>query len=223
MTFMDALLKHNRPIWDACIATPFLSELADGSLPPAHFAGYMLQDAIYLNHYARSVGIAIACAQHFDELRLFGELLRAVTDEEMIARFAVLENYGILPKDLPHAEPLPACQAYLDFLDAACASNDHCTLLIALLPCMLSYSHIFQHLAAMPQSQNSRYWPFIRDYAASSFAADCARWTTFADVLCTPLSPAHKKMLAARFTKASQLELDFWRMADHPLGGVHHA
>ena len=80
MTFMDALLKHNRPIWDACIATPFLSELADGSLPPAHFAGYMLQDAIYLNHYARSVGIAIACAQHFDELRLFGELLRAVTD-----------------------------------------------------------------------------------------------------------------------------------------------
>lgn len=222
MSFMNTLIVCNRPAWDACTATHFLVKLTDGSLPPAHFAGYMLQDAIYLSHYARSVGVAIAHSEHFDELRLFGELLRAVTDEEMITRFAVLKDYGIQREDISHIEPLPACRDYLDFLDTVCASNDRCTILIALLPCMFSYSHIFRHLADQPQSRHSRYWSFIRDYAAPNFAADCARWAAFADRRCTPLTSTRKEELAALFSRASQLELSFWRMADHPLGGVAH-
>lgn len=222
MSLMKNLLQHNQPIWDACIATPFLRKLAGGDLPPAHFAGYMLQDAIYLTHYARSVGSAVACANELAEMQLFSELLRAVTSDELRVRFAVLNDYGLSAADIAKAAPLPACKAYLDFLDQACAMRDQRVLLMALLPCMLSYSYIFRKLASDPTSRASTYWPFIRDYADTTFADDCARWQTFADQRCQNLPLREQQRLAARFTRASQLELRFWLMADHPLGGSRH-
>jgi len=41
--------------YDAIIVHPFITRLADGSLPQESFAFYVLQDALYLQDYARAL------------------------------------------------------------------------------------------------------------------------------------------------------------------------
>ena len=86
-------------------------------------------------------------------------------------------------------------------------------ILMAVLPCMLSYSYIFRKLAAVPTSRQSRYWDFIKDYADEQYAESCKEWSAFAEHKCAGLSVANKKYLADIFEKASLLELAFWKMA----------
>ena len=86
-------------------------------------------------------------------------------------------------------------------------------ILMAVLPCMLSYSYIFRKLASVPTSRESRYWDFIKDYADEQYAESCKEWSAFAGYKCAGLSEANKKYLADIFEKASLLELAFWKMA----------
>ena len=67
MTFMEKVLKKNTPIWNECAATPFVRELRAGTLPMEKFKLYIIQDSIYLKHYARVYG---------DPALLFGPWLR---------------------------------------------------------------------------------------------------------------------------------------------------
>lgn len=59
MTFMETVLKQNYPIWDKCTNTLFVQNLKSGTLPIMHFREYMIQDTIYLKHYAHVYGKAI--------------------------------------------------------------------------------------------------------------------------------------------------------------------
>lgn len=75
------------------------------------------------------------------------------------------------------------------------------------------YSYIFRKLAAEPESRQSRYWDFIRDYADEKYADSCREWCAFADQKCNEIPEMKQKNLADIFEKASLLELDFWMMA----------
>lgn len=46
MSFMESVLKQNKPIWDKCMATPFVQDMKDGKLPIEDFKEYMVQDSI---------------------------------------------------------------------------------------------------------------------------------------------------------------------------------
>lgn len=53
MSFMKTVVENNLPIWNNCMDTPFIQELWTGKLPENKFKEYMIQDSIYLKHYAR--------------------------------------------------------------------------------------------------------------------------------------------------------------------------
>lgn len=86
-------------------------------------------------------------------------------------------------------------------------------MLMAVLPCMLSYSYIFQKLAADPATVQSVYWDFIQDYADGLYADSCKAWCAFADEKCGGLSAGEREPLIRVFERASLLELAFWNMA----------
>ena len=54
------LWQTNAPTAQACIEHPFVTGLADGSLPPQRFARYMEQDAYFLDAFARAYAMALA-------------------------------------------------------------------------------------------------------------------------------------------------------------------
>ena len=114
--------------------------------------------------------------------------------------------------DIEQIMPLPENQAYIDFLLETAEDGDGKKMLMAVLPCMMSYSYIFRGLASRPESRNSVYWDFIEDYADDFYAKECREWSDFADRKCMDSSEAEKVKLGSIFEKVSFLELEFWKM-----------
>lgn len=115
--------------------------------------------------------------------------------------------------DIELIAPLPENKNYIDFLFEIAERGNGCEILMAVLPCMLSYSYIFRKLAEEPESRRSRYWDFIQDYADDRYADNCKKWCAFAEKKCGSLSEAERKKLEGIFERAGHLELDFWNMA----------
>ena len=213
MAFMKDILTRNIPIWEECAATPFVQEVQTGKLPLEKFKRYMIQDIIYLKNYARIYGKAIFHADTLREIQLYYSMLNFVNDTESEVRLDYLKQFCMTDNDIELIAPLPENQNYIDFMFEIASHGKNEEILMAVLPCMLSYSYIFRKLAAVPTSRQSRYWDFIKDYADEQYAESCKEWSAFAEHKCAGLSVANKKYLADIFEKASLLELAFWKMA----------
>ena len=213
MSFMEGILRQNMPVWDKCIATMFVQDMKDGTLPIEDFKEYMIQDSIYLKNYARVYGKAIYHAETLREIQLYYSILNFVTDTESVVRLNYLRQFGMKDDDIEFIDPLPENQNYIDFLFDTAERGNGCEILMAVLPCMLSYSYIFRKLADEPESRKSKYWDFIQDYADDRYAESCKEWCDFADKKCGSLSEVDQKKLGSIFEKVGYLELEFWNMA----------
>ena len=190
-----------------------MQEVQTGKLPLEKFKRYMIQDSIYLKNYARIYGKAIFHADTLREIQLYYSMLNFVNDTESEVRLDYLKQFCMTDNDIELIAPLPENQNYIDFMFEIASHGKNEEILMAVLPCMLSYSYIFRKLAAVPTSRESRYWDFIKDYADEQYAESCKEWSAFAEYKCAGLSEANKKYLADIFEKASLLELAFWKMA----------
>lgn len=212
MSFMQEIMKRNIPIWDDCADTLFVRELQSGKLPFEKFKQYMIQDSIYLKNYARIYGKAIYHSTTLKDIQVYYSVLNFVTDTESAVRLNYLKQFGTTDDDIEFIEPLPENQEYIDFMLEVAEQGNICEILMAVLPCMLSYSYIFRKVAAAPESRQSRYWDFIQDYADDKYFKDCKAWCEFADTKCDHLPEETQKRLSEIFEKASVLELHFWNM-----------
>ena len=158
MAFMKDILTHNIPIWEECAATPFVQEVQTGKLPLEKFKRYMIQDSIYLKNYARIYGKAIFHAATLREIQLYYSMLNFVNDTESEVRLDYLKQFCITDDDIELIAPLPENQNYIDFMFEIASHGKNEEILMAVLPCMLSYSYIFRKLASVPTSRESRYW-----------------------------------------------------------------
>lgn len=213
MSFMKETVNSSMPIWNECIQTPFVQELKNGTLSFDKFKGYMIQDSIYLKHYARIYGKAIYLSTNLRDIQLYYSILSFVTDTESAVRLGHLKQFDLTDDDIELIAPLSECQNYIDFMLAVAERGNINEILMCVLPCMLSYSYIFRGIAADPVTKGSRYLDFIQDYADEKYHKDCLSWTDFADEKCALASSAEKENLKSIFEKASLFELDFWKMA----------
>ncbi len=211
MSFLQEVLNHNIPIWDECANTPFVRELQCGTLPFEKFKQYIIQDSIYLKHYARVYGKAIYHSEKLRDIQIYYNCLSFVTDTESAVRLNYLKHFGMTDDDIEFIKPLPENKNYIDFLFEIAERGNIPEILMAVLPCMMSYSYIFRKIA--PNSAKSPYNDFICDYADEKYSESCKEWSQFADEKCRNLSNHEKEHLYSIFEKASFLELDFWKMA----------
>ena len=213
MSFMKETISKSLRIWDECVKSDFISELTRGTLPIEKFKSYMVQDSIYLKHYARVYGKAIFHSTNLRDIQIYYSILSFVTDTESAVRINYLSSFGITDDDIEFIQPLRENQNYIDFLLEIAEGGNICEILMAVLPCMMSYSYIFRKIVDESYSFKSQYLDFIQDYADNQYYEDCISWGKFADRKCENLTDEEKKHLSKIFEKASVLELDFWKMA----------
>lgn len=211
MSFMQEVLKQNKVIWDECSSTPFVQELQSGVLPIEKFKSYMIQDSIYLKYYARIYGKAIYHSEKLRDIQVYYSILNFVTDTESAVRLNYLKQFDLTDDDIEFIELLPENKRYVDFMLGIAERGNIPEILMAVLPCMLSYSYIFRKIA--PNSMRSKYYDFISDYAEEEYARSCKQWCDFADEKCNGLNEQEQSNLFNIFQTASYLELDFWKMA----------
>lgn len=213
MSFMRKTVNRSLPIWDACLETPFIRELRLGTLPEEKFLGYMVQDSIYLKHYARVYGRAIYSSTVLKDIQVFYSILSFLTESESAVRLRYLKEAGLTDDDIEGYPPLPENRNYIAFMLDIAERGNVAEILMAVLPCMFSYSYIFRKLAEDETAAGSLYWDFIADYGEEAYYEDCIGWCEFADSKCGGLPAGKQAELQKIFERASLLELDFWNMA----------
>jgi thiaminase/transcriptional activator TenA len=189
------------------LAHPFIRGIADGTLDPRLFAGYVGQDAFFLEAFARAYALALAASPDTDTVLAFADLIGGVRDE-LTLHSGYAELWGFEPWA---AEPAPATLAYTDFLLATAATRALGPICAAMTPCMRLYAYLGESLAAEgPQAtaEANPYRSWTTAYADPEFAA-------FGDRLERLLDRHASDEAAARsvYRRAMHLELAFFDAA----------
>lgn len=212
MTFMEETIARSLPIWRQCADTPFVRGLHDGSLPESWLRHYLVQDSLYLTEYARLFGCAIYHAETLADIQALYPMLSFVSSIESAAREKALSAFGLTAEDAEAAALACVTRQYNAFLRGAAESRNLPVMLMAALPCTLSYSWIFRPMReSLPERPACR--DFILDYADEAYAESCESICTFAERKCAPLPCSERAALQDIFDEASWFELSFWQMA----------
>ncbi|MGY1732738.1 TenA family protein [Geodermatophilus sp. SYSU D01045] len=187
---------------------PFVTGIADGTLPRERFAGYVAQDAFFLEAFARAYALGVAHSRDRATLGSFADLLAGVR-EELRLHDGYAARWGI---DLAAVEPAPATLAYTEFLLATAALGDVGEVCAAMTPCMRLYAHLGRTLVP---GATGPYREWVDTYADPGFEELAATLEALLDRLAAD-TPAVRRA----YRRAMELELGFFDAAWRTGGSV---
>ena len=196
------------PIREAIETMPFITALADGSLPWPNFRFYLAQDARYLREYARCLARVGALAPEQDAQEFFAHSSATALEAEMLLHGTLLTAHG---ESLDDVEVSPVTVAYLDHLHRCCATGGYPEAIAAVLPCFWLYQHIGERLAELRSAATDHpYAAWIQTYADPAFAEATAAAIGFADRAARAASPTERAAMGEAFVRSSRYEWMFF-------------
>ncbi|WP_428929015.1 TenA family protein [Marinibacterium sp. SX1] len=208
------------PAWGAYTRHAFVRGLGDGSLPRAAFLHYLVQDYLFLVHFARAWALGVTKADTIDEMRACAATTRALIDDEMRLHVGICAEAGITEAQLATAEEHVGNLAYTRYVLDAGHAGDFADLLAALAPCVMGYGEIGARLAA--EAGDTPYRAWIDTYAGADYQAVCGEVAGLIDgavarrLGADPVDHPRWPGLCRRFTTATRLEVGFWDMGLAP-------
>ena len=155
-----------RPTFERILEHPFITGLADGSLPADAFVRYLVQDSFYLEEYARCWALLGARSPEIDDLVAFtGKIASSLAAEQEMQR-ELLAAFGHSQPELrAQAEPTPTCVGFTSFIKDACGNRVFHEGFVAVLECPWAYWELGKKLA-QKGSPDRRYQKWIDGYAS---------------------------------------------------------
>jgi thiaminase/transcriptional activator TenA len=205
--------------WEAYTAHAFVRGLADGGLPEACFRHYLIQDYLFLIHFARAYGLAAFKADSLEDIRAAAAGLTAMVDQEMKLHVAYCAEWGLGEAEMAAAPEADATIAYTRYVLERGLAGDLLDLQVALAPCIVGYAEIGRALADDPATviDGNPYRAWIEMYAAADYQTVAADHVAHLDRLMTRRGgPGRLEALVTTFRQATRLEAAFWEMGLHP-------
>jgi thiaminase/transcriptional activator TenA len=201
MTLSARLWAENADLAQTALTDPFVAGLGDGSLPHEIFAGYVAQDAFFLESFARAYALALARSSDTATLLALADLIAGVR-EELGLHASYAARWGI---DMACVEPSSATLAYTDFLLATAATGTVGMVFAAMTPCMRLYAWLG---AALEADAAGPYAEWVRAYADPGFEALACRLERLLDE-----QADDRPAVAAAYRRAMHLEVAFFDAA----------
>ncbi|MDO3403629.1 TenA family protein [Mycolicibacterium neoaurum] len=201
MSLSAQLWAANADIVAEVLDNPFVRGIGDGSLDKACFAGYVAQDAYFLESFARAYALALVRSPDTESLLTFADLLAGVR-EELRLHASYAARWDI---DMAAVQPAAATLAYTEFLLATAATGEIGVICAAMTPCMRLYAHVGPALDA---DSAGPYAEWVKTYADPEF-------DTVAALLERLLDQHGADVPAVReaYRRAMRLELQFFSAA----------
>jgi thiaminase (transcriptional activator TenA) len=210
-SFAAELWRGTAGIYTAILEHPFVTGLADGSLPQESFAFYVIQDALYLREYARALAVVASRAPDQGETEMFARHAAGVVAIEMSLHASLLADLDIDPAAARAAEPAPTTLAYTSYLIAAAAGGSYGEGVGAVLPCYWIYWEVGKYLLRLG-SPDPRYQRWIDTYAGEEFGEEVREVIAATDRLGLQIAAAERERVHRRFRTTSRYEWMFWDM-----------
>jgi thiaminase/transcriptional activator TenA len=207
------LRERGRPAWAAAISHPMVRQIGAGTLPHEVFRRYFAQNILYLEDYARSIGLIIGKAPDRDAVDLLSRFLRQIVSVEIPSNIAFLDRVGGSSAALaPMTTMLPVTYGYTRHLLYTAAQGTCAEGLTAVLPCQWSYAELAGPLvASLPAEPVHADW--VSMFGSASYAALVAETTGLLDRLADRGDAAAIARLGWIFDTSTRYEVQFWDMA----------
>lgn len=105
-SFSEAAWQRTARLRSAIHDLPFNTELAAGTLSRERFRGYIIQDAVYLGQYSRTLAIAGAKAPDGASLQAFVKSALEAVSVEQALHERYLSEFGVDAAQVDAAEAL---------------------------------------------------------------------------------------------------------------------
>ena len=201
MNTAEALLAVSAEIWDAYFRHPFVRGIRDGTLDKARFRFYLMQDALYLEEYAKVFALGAAKAESLSTERAvhggyFEQL--SVSEEELRTTARSLDNLS-----------------YTSYMLRIGYEGGEAEILAAILSCAYSYEVIAKRMLAENPKAGSDpfYGAWVREYASEAYAAENEKLIAALNAVTKTASQTELQRLREIFVNCSRYELAFWDMA----------
>ncbi len=200
---------------------PFNHELAQGVLSLERFIHYLAQDRFYLRRYSRALSLCAAKSPDETGLDFFARSAHAAIAVERTMHAGLLDRLGVTERQLgEHRELTPVCQAYTDFLLAACFEQPYPVAIAAVLPCFWIYQEVGIAIANRSVAGNP-FQPWIDTYNDESFAEAVRSAIHLFDEASASASASTRESMRQAFRRSTQYEWMFWdsayRLAGWPI------
>jgi thiaminase/transcriptional activator TenA len=202
-------------VWPAYTRHEFVLRLARGDLPEAAFRRYLVQDYLFLLHFARAWGLAIYKSETLADMRRAQSLVAATLDVEIGLHVDYCRFWGLSEAAMAAEPEALETVAYTRFVLDRGLAGDRLDLEVALAPCIVGYAEIAAERMAdlATRHDGNPYRDWLGMYAGAEYQrlaheAAAALDEQFARRGGEGRFPA----LAASFAAATRLEADFWTM-----------
>ncbi len=201
--------------WAGYTEHTFIKQFAAGSLPEECFRHYLIQDYLFLIHFARAYALAAYKSDNLEDIRAASRSVSAIVDTETSLHINYCKDWGLSEDDLMSAPESRATMAYTSYVLEKGASGDLLDLHVALAPCVVGYGEIAAGLKADPETatENNPYADWIEMYAGEDYQAVAGAEIELLDRLSRRRGGNERfDDLAQTFSQATRLEADFWQM-----------
>ncbi|CUX79384.1 MAG: thiaminase II TenA [Roseibaca calidilacus] len=214
MSFMTRALAETAPLCAAMRDMPFNRGLADGSLPRAAFQRYIIQDAHYLNGFARALALAAGRAPDAQAVSQLAGFAAGTLQAEHELHAHYMGLFGVTKDDFAATPPSPACDHYTNFLIATSATRSTAESVAAVLPCFWVYRDVGRaiHACAAPDTP---YRAWIDTYVSDRFDAAVEACCAVAERLYESAQGTTRDSMCTIFARSTLLEWSFWDSAWH--------
>jgi thiaminase/transcriptional activator TenA len=196
-------------IYEAILEHPFVTGLTDGSLPEDAFAFYVVQDALYLRDYAKTLAVVAAKAPDTAGTEMFAQHAAGIITEERVLHDSLMADLGIDASSADAEEPAPTTLAYTSYLLSTALAGSYAEGVGVVLPCYWIYYEVGKELLRR-SSPNPKYQKWIDTYADEQYGEVVRSVLDVADALGPGLGSTERALVQRHFTVTSQYEWMFW-------------
>lgn len=214
MRLSERIYARAEKIWPRYLRHPFVTQMADGTLPPEKFRYYMLQDYLYLRDYVKIFAAIIQKADDFEQIRfLSGELANTI-DETFRTHRPYMERLGITEEEIRRAHPHIDNSAYSHYMLCEAQMGDVLTGLVTLLNCSWSYAYIAEEMVKRyPQAlRGERYGAWFAGYVSEEYRRTNQALIDRIDALAASAGEERIERLCEIFETCCLFDLRFWDM-----------
>ncbi len=209
--FSQELFQRVEGIYGSILAHPFVKGLTDGSLSEEAFRFYAVQDALYLQDYARGLSLLAAKSPDDDTMVMFNEHAKNACVVERALHGSFFAKWGLSPRDVYATPKAPNNVLYTSYLMRVAFERPFHEGLGAFLPCYWIYWEVGKELERKG-SPVPIYQSWIDTYAGDAFADIVKQVVTLTDKTAETLASADKERVAEHFVMTSRFEYMFWDM-----------
>ncbi len=199
--------------WDAYTWHPFVRGIAEGTLPLAAFRRYLIQDYLFLIHFARGKALGVFKAESVAAMRDKAAGITATLSETLM-HLRYCEGWGISQAEVLATPEAAETVSYTRYVIDRGMAGDILDLEVAMAPCTVGYGEVALRVEAHPQRRRdgNPYESWIATYADPGYQALAKSAAARIDALgVSHGGEARFPILSGVFSEATRLEARFWQ------------